>query len=99
MATENTSTHRMMGTARATLMNTLMTLLTPLFDRLHEAKSPRTNAMTAPMNVVSSAKASDTNKPSITSGSVKCPPRPGCVIIVTKSSTAAAIAAGNDTFP
>ena len=89
MATENTSTHKMVGTARATLMNTLMALLMPLLDRLQAASSPSTNAITAPMNVVRSASASDTNRPSITSGSVKCPPSPGCVIMVTKSSTAA----------
>ena len=79
-------------------MNTLMALLMPLLDRLQAASKPSTNAITAPMNVVS-ASASDTNRPSITSGSVKCPPSPGCVIMVTKSSTAAAIAAGNDTLP
>ena len=99
MATENTSTHKMVGTARATLINTLMALLMPLLDRLQAASKPSTNAITAPMNVVRSASASDTNRPSITSGSVKCPPSPGCVIMVTKSSTAAAIAAGNDTLP
>ena len=99
MATENTSTHRMVGTARATLMSTLMALLAARFDRLDAARSPSTKAIAAPMNVVSSASASETNRPSTTSGSVKCPPRPGCSIMVRKSSTAAAIAAGNATFP
>ena len=99
MATLNTSTHRMVGTARATLMSTLMALLAARFDRLDAARSPSTKAIAAPMNVVSSASASETNRPSTTSGSVKCPPRPGCSIMVRKSSTAAAIAAGNATFP
>ena len=89
----------MVGTARATLMNTLMALLTALLDRFDAARRPSTNAITAPMNVVSSAKANDTNSPSITSGSVKCPPSPGCSIIMKKSSTAAAIAAKNETLP
>lgn len=51
------------------------------------------------MRVVSKASASETNRPVITSASVKWPARPGCVIMVKKSPHASPSASKNDTLP
>ena len=99
MATVKTSTHRIVGTARKKDMSALITLLSGLFDRLTAANRLNTKAITAPMNVVSTARANDTKRPVTTSASVKCPASPGCSIIMRKSSAARESAAKKETLP